>query len=187
MKLSGYLRANKPHRGLFSRHYYTILSSRFATGKAICQKKRCGKNLCMGPRRKIPVILKKALAATEMDYEALKDVRVSSPGRIWLLFEYRNALIESRVYLSAMIDYALRKGGSRGSAIYSDEKGSVQPEALDERFRFSLENEDSPDIQEIKLDGNSVSITYRQPRPIPQDDGFFENVWARYRKDGCVY
>ena len=132
-------------------------------------------------------LLKKALAETEKDYEALKDVRVSSPGRIWLLFEYRNALIESRVYLSAMIDYALRKGGSRGSAIYSDEKGSVQPKALDERFRFSLENEDSPDIQEIKLDGNSVSITYRQPRPIPQDDGFFENVWARYRKDGCVY
>ena len=127
------------------------------------------------------------ISALKSDYEALKDVRVSSPGRIWLLFEYRNALIESRVYLSAMIDYALRKGGSRGSAIYSDEKGSVQPEALDERFRFSLENEDSPDIQEIKLDGNSVSITYRQPRPIPQDDGFFENVWARYRKDGCVY
>ena len=62
MKLRGYLRANKPHRGLFSRHYYTILSSRFATGKAICQKKQCGKNLCTGPRRKIPVILKKALA-----------------------------------------------------------------------------------------------------------------------------
>ena len=132
-------------------------------------------------------MLRNALAATERDAASFSSVRVQSPGRVWMLFEYRNALIESRVYLSAMIDYALRGGGSRGSAIYSDSKGSVHPDALDERFRFSLESDDSPDIQEAALRGDEVVISYRRPRPIPDDDSFFENVWARYRADGCIY
>lgn len=134
-----------------------------------------------------PEMLKEALNDTERDIRNFSSCRVSSKGRTWMLFEYWNALIESRVYLFSMIDYLTHGGKSRGSSIYSDPLGDIHPLYLDERFRFSIENEDSPDIQEVQLQKDSIKAFYRQPRPIPADDEFFENVWARYREDGCIY
>ena len=120
--------------------------------------------------------------------ENFSSVKAERATRLWYLFEYRNALMTQRVYLAAMIDYVRNGGASRGSAIYSDTEGRVQPRALDERFRYSLEDETSVSkIQEVRLENGKEVFSYRDPRPIPKDDDFFENVWARYRKDGCIY
>lgn len=120
--------------------------------------------------------------------ENFSSVKAERATRLWYLFEYRNALMTQRVYLAAMIDYVRNGGASRGSAIYSDTEGRVQPRALDERFRYSLEDETSVSkIQEVRLEKGTEVFSYRDPRPIPKDDDFFENVWARYRKDGCIY
>ncbi|MBR1918201.1 MAG: FAD-binding protein [Spirochaetales bacterium] len=120
--------------------------------------------------------------------ENFSSVKAERATRLWYLFEYRNALMTQRVYLAAMIDYVRNGGASRGSAIYSDTEGRVQPRALDERFRYSLEDETTVSkIQEVRLEKGKEVFSYRDPRPIPKDDDFFENVWARYRKDGCIY
>ena len=131
--------------------------------------------------------LEKALAETESALDSFSLVHAKA-STLWKLFEYRTALVSQKVYLSAMLDYASHNLGSRGSAVYSDEDGELQPPAMDDRFRHSLQKDEHPMIQmaELEKDGK-VSISYRNPRPIPQEEEAFEVVWARYRKDKCIY
>lgn len=133
--------------------------------------------------------MEKALGEVEKCLSSFSSYRVGQKNRIWMLFEFRNALITQKVYLSAMIDYAKRFGKSRGGALYPRSDGSIHPACLDDRFRYYLEEDPLTSmVQEAVLDaGGNVRITYRKPHPVPCDDDFFENVWARYRKDGCVY
>ena len=131
--------------------------------------------------------LEKALAETESALDSFSSVHAEA-STLWKLFEYRTALVSQKVYLSAMLDYASCNLGSRGSAVYSDEDGELQPPAMDDRFRHSLQKDEHPMIQmaELEKDGK-VSISYRKPRPIPQEEEAFEVVWARYRKDKCIF
>ena len=85
--------------------------------------------------------------------------------------------------------YVVCEGGkSRGSALYTDETGSIHIPNLDSRFTYSLEDESiESQIQEVRYESGALIFSRRSPRPIPDEDDFFENVWARYREDKCVY
>ena len=133
--------------------------------------------------------IRRTLAEVEDDLSHISDVKVSEYGRIWELFELRNALVTQRMYLAAMSDFISKSGASRGSALYTAERGPIHPEGLDDRFSYFLEDETQESvIQEclMKPDGE-ISFSYRTPRPVPDEDDFFENVWTRFRKDGCVF
>ena len=132
--------------------------------------------------------MKKALKTVDDHLSSFSSICVKNQGRIWNLFQLRNALITQKVYLSAMIDYLERGGKSRGSSLYSDENGSVKPRNLDQRFVYTLEDEKTnPLIQEVRYENGKVSFSYREPRPIPEDDDFFENVWSEYRKNRNIF
>ena len=133
--------------------------------------------------------IRRTLAEVEDDLSHISDVKVSEYGRIWELFELRNALLTQRMYLAAMSDFISKSGASRGSALYTAERGPIHPEGLDDRFSYFLEDETQESvIQEclMKPDGE-ISFSYRTPRPVPDEDDFFENVWTRFRKDGCIF
>ena len=132
--------------------------------------------------------MRKALSTVDRYLSSFSSIKATSEGRIWSLFQLRNALITQKVYLSAMINYVEKGGESRGSALYSDEKGEVKPRNLDHRFIYSLENEEKkPQIQEVKYEKGNVVFSYRDARPIPEDDDFFENVWSQYRRNRNIY
>lgn len=131
--------------------------------------------------------MKASLLLIDSYLSSFSDIRVRSKGRIWNLFQLRNALITQKVYLSAMIENAKNKSGSRGSAIYSDKEGKIHPRNLDDRFIYNLEDEEKRVIQEVKYNKGEVEFFYREPRPIPLDDDFFENVWREYRKNKNIY
>ena len=132
--------------------------------------------------------MRKALSTVDCYLSSFSSIKATSEGRIWSLFQLRNALITQKVYLSAMIDYVEKGGESRGSALYSDEKGEVKPRNLDHRFIYSLEKEEKrPQIQEVKYEKGNVVFSYRDARPIPEDDDFFENVWSQYRRNRNIY
>ena len=115
-------------------------------------------------------------------------VRIERDGELWRLFEYRNALITASMYLYGMLSYIELSGKSRGSALYTDERGNIHPESLDDRFIYTLEDETKPSsIIEVWSEDGKLNRSERVPRPIPEDDDFFERVWARYREDGCVF
>ncbi len=133
-------------------------------------------------------LLRKTLSEVDGILSGFSNIKVSSPSRIWMLFELRNALITQKVYLASMLDYLENGAQSRGSAIYTQENGDIKVENLDSRFSYFLEDESRESmIQEVELRGNDLLFSRRKPRPIPSSDDFFENVWARYRKDKCVY
>lgn len=117
------------------------------------------------------------------------------------LFLLRDALTTAFVYTSAMSDFVHKDAGSRGSVLYSDPAGAFPVEGdLDqvvsaaddsELFRFRLSGTDlDSTTQEVRLAGSGespeVEISWRDVRPIPADDDFFENVWRRYRETGGV-
>lgn len=89
------------------------------------------------------------------------------------------------MYLSAMKEYRLSGGKSRGSAIYQDENGAV---TIPDLVRFSLDGEDGLEhqeqIQEIWLGPSEhvkprcVCATRYGEIPAP---GAFDTEWSAYR------
>lgn len=132
--------------------------------------------------------LKSTFDEIEKLLKEFNDVKIERDGELWRLFEYRNALITSRVYLYGMLSYIELSGKSRGSALYTDKNGVMHPKALDDRFIYTLEDESVPStIIEVWNEDGQLNRSERDANPIPDDDDFFERVWARYREDGCVF
>ena len=131
--------------------------------------------------------MKNDLAIIDSYLSSFSKIKAKSEGRIWNLFQLRNALITEKVYLSSMIETAEKRIGSRGSAIYTDDEGNIHPKNLDDRFKYTLEKEGERLIQEVIYKNGEVEFFYRKPRPIPLDDDFFENVWREYRKNKNIF
>lgn len=118
--------------------------------------------------------------------EKIKALPKSSNWRaLSTVYRLRDTCTAQRVYLSAMEDYLERGGGSRGSALYSKADGDMQIPVAELALNYKLDN--GGEIQEIKLTNSGCICNWRKPRPIPQEDSFFENVWRRYREDRNIY
>ncbi|MBQ0101562.1 MAG: FAD-binding protein [Firmicutes bacterium] len=116
-----------------------------------------------------------------------KKAGVREPKAVFLFYKLRDILTTQKAVLAAMIDYADRFPATRGSALYYNKDGSLR-EGLEEMFRFNEEKgETRASVQEVKLDGDKVVCEWRDVRPIPEDDDFFENVWRVYRENGNIY
>lgn len=112
--------------------------------------------------------------------------RMARPNAAQLpaFYKLRDMLISQKVYLTAMLDYCVQGGGSRGSALYTDEKGKLPAGKLPELYRCCTDDGKHKDvIQELLLEeGGSLSVQWRAVRPIPEVDYFFEKQWEKYRK-----
>ena len=97
-------------------------------------------------------------------------------------------LICQEVYLSAFVDYLEHGGKSRGSALYTDFSGINSHESLPNLFSFSIDDGSRHDLVQEVIHRESTNIfTWRDVRPIPQEDDFFESVWREFRKSGNVF
>lgn len=99
-----------------------------------------------------------------------------------------DAIITETVYLAAMEEYLRRDGTSRGSYLVLDAQGESPCAALGDSFRYRLGDDPHREqICETRLapDGQ-VQFAWVDRRPIPDDEGWFENVWAAYREDGII-
>lgn len=129
-----------------------------------------------------------SLQEVEEYLEDFSSIYIDRPTELWLYFELRNALLTQKVYLSSMIDYLENGGKSRGSALYTDKRGKVKIETLDNRFTYTLEDEkEEAKIEEVELKKGKVYASFRSPRPLIESDDFFENVWREYRENKNIY
>lgn len=104
------------------------------------------------------------------------------------LYRFYDLLISQSVVLSAMKNYIENGGKSRGSALYDDPSCIKPHDALDERFRFKLDGGEKANvIQEVRYKDGRCDFDWRQIRPIPDEDDFFENVWKSYRETKNVF
>ena len=89
--------------------------------------------------------------------------------------------------MAAMLDFAVHADGTRGSALYGDAQGDLR-EGLEELFRMKPESGvTNGQVQEVFRADGAVQTRWRAVRPLPQDDGFFENVWRQYRENRNIY
>ena len=114
-------------------------------------------------------------------------VKAGSRTELAMVYRLRDMLLSQRAYLTAMADYTAHGGKSRGSALYTDLTGGVKPFAqLPDTFTFALDDTEAPLIQELWFEDDTCRTDWRAPRPIPEDDDFFENVWRSYRETGNI-
>ena len=100
-------------------------------------------------------------------------------------YRYYDQRLCQQMYLSAMKEYRLSGGKSRGSAIYQDENGAV---TIPDLVRFSLDGEDGlahqEQIQEIWLCPSGTceaKMRLRHPLGEIPAPGAFETEWSAYR------
>ena len=116
-----------------------------------------------------------------------KTVKAGSRTELAMVYRLRDMLLSQRAYLTAMADYTAHGGKSRGSALYTDLTGGTKPFGqLPDTFTFALDETESPLIQELWFEDGTCRTAWRAPRPIPEDDDFFENVWRSYRETGNI-
>lgn len=135
--------------------------------------------------------LRQALSEVKADLRHFgRDLFISSPAQAARFYHLYDMLISQQVYLTAMLDYVLQGGGSRGSALYTCPDGEKPGEGLPDLFRCR------PDkgalggmIQEIGLwrqkgavNSFTCQTNWRKVRPIPNPDTFFETQWKAYRE-----
>ncbi len=135
-----------------------------------------------------PEDMEKALNEILKEKDALlSEVGVDSVGGTYRAYKLLDILYVQALTLASMIDFTKTVGKTRGSALYYNEKGE-KGEGLEEQFRFICGGTVGGDkIQEVYLESNTPVAFWRDTRPIPADDDFFENVWRRYREDKNVY
>lgn len=117
------------------------------------------------------------------------EVAVEKDEDLPLLYRFRDVLISQYAYLSAMLDYASHDKCGRGSAMYisGDE---INLKFMDGKIDLAQERKIGiqSQIQELQYMNKTCMLTWRKPRPIPNEDDFFENVWRsfreRYSKEG---
>lgn len=100
----------------------------------------------------------------------------------WNSFKLRDILLTQAAVLTCAKDM----NTSRGSAIYTDENGKLR-KGLDELFRFSSNEIAADKIQQVKFADGKFEILWRDVRPLPDDDDFFENVWRSYRENKNIF
>jgi succinate dehydrogenase/fumarate reductase flavoprotein subunit len=127
-----------------------------------------------------------ALDLTKKLWDSASGIAGVSPGvshgkDLFLFFRLRDILSSQYLYLSAMVDHIRQNGKSRGGALYYDPEGEKPLEPLPEQFSHVPEG-GSPLIQEIFYSGGNVTVSYREPRPLPGTDEVFEKVWKDYRE-----
>ncbi len=141
-----------------------------------------------GAAIRCPDDIKLALLKTQEELASFKKtVKINSLRGLSMAMRLRDMLMSQEVYLSAMADYQEQGGKSRGSALYTDPQGTKPDERLPEMFRYILDGgRHGKVIQEAKRLPDKIVCSWRDVRPIPSDDDFFENVWRTYRENGNI-
>jgi succinate dehydrogenase/fumarate reductase flavoprotein subunit len=125
-----------------------------------------------------------------------RELRVPSSHGLPAAFKVLDLALVHAMYLEAIREYLDRGGKSRGSFIVPDPAGVPPGPGFDDGWRFSLaapEEEANRKILEIRFLGpgqaperKGARTVWVEPRPIPREDAWFENVWREFREDRIV-
>jgi succinate dehydrogenase/fumarate reductase flavoprotein subunit len=145
---------------------------------------------CGGPVRNAADVAREAPRAWALVERLRRDMRIPSSRSLPEAFKVLDLALTHAVYLEAVREYLERGGRSRGSFLVSDPEGRLPAPGLGPRWSLSLAAPDdfvSRRILEIGLDGKGrVCKQWVDVRPIPEDTGWFENVWNDFLMDRIV-
>ncbi|MCK5739670.1 FAD-binding protein, partial [bacterium] len=115
-------------------------------------------------------------------------IQVKNRDDLPFAFQNRQLVLAHAAYLEAVKAYLEADGGSRGSYMVMDPNGLKVLDQLGEEWRYKA---DVPELGEKVLETvlserNTFESRWVARRPIPEDEFWFENVWADYRA-GTVF
>lgn len=133
----------------------------------------------------------RAISECRSEIEAFPaDVGLGSLDELPDAFRYYDMLITQCLYLSAIREYIRHGGQSRGSCLVSDRSGELPAQGLDGMFRYRLDAGGLMDsICEAGISREqewNCSFAWVPVRPIPQEEYWFETLWAAYRS-GAIW
>lgn len=112
-------------------------------------------------------------------------VNIASRYELPDAFRYYDMLVTQFAYLAAIREYMRKGGQSRGSYIISSDAGTLPASNLPDQYRYCIDDGRLMDITcEVHLKAKPdwhCSFTWIPVHPLPQEDNWFENVWASYR------
>lgn len=137
---------------------------------------------------RVPSLLKSASDAVRRSLMSIeKDVRINSAARLYKFYKLYDILLSQQAVIACYSDFSVKMNVTRGSALYYTQDGELR-DGLDEFFRFSQDNGETDSlIQEAEFKNGEFICSWRNVRPIPDNDDFFENVWRSYRENGNVF
>ena len=114
-------------------------------------------------------------------------VGVKDKSQLYMYYKLKDIIVTQKAVLTALIDYADTVGATRGSSLCYDKNGKLRY-GLDEIFRFSEEDGKTRfKVQETYLEKGDFVSSWRNVRPIPENDDFFENIWRSYRESKNIF
>ncbi len=165
------------------------LSNALARHKALCEKvlsdKNTARELLYDVQQKMSDFAAAVRNMTEIE-KLIPEIRekisffpenafCNGRNELTDIYKYEDALLTQYAVLESIADFRKTNHGTRGSAVYiSDE----------EDFTAAEEREL---IREAGYIDGRIVIRLRPVRPIPDEDGFFENVWRTYRENKNIY
>jgi len=117
---------------------------------------------------------------------------LAAPDRAALGRAFRAAdlALAHAVFLEAIAEYLERGGASRGSALVLDPAGVTPGPELGDAWRFAIASPEdfvNRKILEVRLAApGQVEKRWEDPRPVPEDEGWFEAVWRDYVNDRVI-
>jgi succinate dehydrogenase/fumarate reductase flavoprotein subunit len=123
----------------------------------------------------------RACAEAEAQLKTFPGLGVPSLGQLPHAFRNRHMALAQLFYLEAIRDYLAKDGGSRGSYIVKDSTGAPLHDKLEEEWRSKGdEGKLTNSIQHLKWEEGRIASRWETCRPIPEEESWFEKVWAAY-------
>lgn len=125
-----------------------------------------------------------ALHQAYLQFARRDSMQLTGRNQLPFAFQNRQLVFAHVAYLEAVRTYLEKGGGSRGSYLVMDQAGTPVLDQLGEEWRYKLEN---PELRNFILE-TALTKDYKfesrwiPRREIPQEDYWFETVWADFRE-----
>ena len=141
-----------------------------------------------GAAIRTPEKIECTIADLAKDLAAFNDIYgIGDGGNSESAYKLKDMMIMQNATLSSMLDFSKTINSTRGSALYYNPNGEKY-EKLEDDFRFILQNPaEFNKIQETYFEDGSFKTLWRDVRPIPEKNDFFENIWNQYCINKNVY
>jgi len=111
---------------------------------------------------------------------------VSNVAELPEVFRNYDMLVCQYTYLHSMLEHIQKGGKSRGSYVIVEQGGELGFAHEQLKFAYSTNDELGGVTCVTTYNNGAVENAWQPVRPIPVEDGWFENVWAQYRA-GEIY
>ncbi len=195
-------------RGLAARAEGMLDPRRGAMGSAAeaVREIRSRMSSCGGAVRRPAEVRAETKRAWALVRRLRRELRVPSPHGLPAAFKVLDMALVHAIYLEAVREYLERGGRSRGSFIVPDPAGTFPGPGFGDDWKFSLaapDDEANRRILEIRFiapgrdpqrkgagpvspETARVHAAWVEPRPVPREDAWFENVWHAFREDRII-